>query len=631
MVDKVEETNTIIEEKKEMIVSPNGENQELRTAKFLKSHIEISSSNVPFLPDTIWPSKVLFKGWRQPQDKWAEWVELLVPKHAYLWNQIGICDAILNSTYRISKHKDIVLGLAEKWCPETNTFVFLWGEATITLEDMLILGGFSVLGEPVTSCLEGELVEMKEKLIKEQKLFNKEKSKKATYPGWINRFMGSNCELEHVAFLPLWMSRYVFPSHPEGNIGKHVFPVAIHLSRGTCVALAPAVLSSLYKQLRLMKEVLPDSTKSLKVWGPFQIVQLWDWEHFLLLRPDGLNPISPGAPRMAQWGDLKSKFKLSDVRTILNSLENFQWRPYTSDLSNWHCPSFYKETDELLDIEAENEELKSFPRCLVACELVGLQDTIEQYLPFRVAMQFGYDQDIPGHFFRENATWELAWETYNKPIKDARLYARSRLFRSKVSSRYYAWWKKSISDLEDERNVVSGRSQSESAKKGRKMSHSCTTGSPSRNKRKLRKSKNGAYKGSSKKSFMSTQLQSSSVDDNLPRTRILKFTKTKSGVAERPSTPSENSRDDDNDDKVPLSKLFPGVRANDVQTKNAPQRRKLKATLVETNLAKEAKNGDSGDNPLNLDGNGEGAMYDPLDLDEYGKGTRYDPIDADDY
>ncbi|KAI9185263.1 hypothetical protein LWI28_005711 [Acer negundo] len=46
------------------------------------------------------------------------------------------------------KNTDLVLGLAEKWCSDTKSFIFSWGEATITLEDLMI-HGYSVLGSPV--------------------------------------------------------------------------------------------------------------------------------------------------------------------------------------------------------------------------------------------------------------------------------------------------------------------------------------------------------------------------------------------------------------------------------------------------------------------------------------------------
>ncbi|CAN0871247.1 hypothetical protein LINGRAHAP2_LOCUS9794 [Linum grandiflorum] len=56
--------------------------------------------------------------------------------HKPTWEKAGIFDAIMSSVYPIKRDEELVYRLAEKWCPTTNSFVFPWGEATVTLEDM---------------------------------------------------------------------------------------------------------------------------------------------------------------------------------------------------------------------------------------------------------------------------------------------------------------------------------------------------------------------------------------------------------------------------------------------------------------------------------------------------------------
>ncbi|XWS27866.1 hypothetical protein CRYUN_Cryun25bG0016500 [Craigia yunnanensis] len=80
-----------------------------------------------------------------------------------------------------------------------------------------------------------------------------------------------------------------------------------------------------------------------------------------------------------------------------------------------------------------DDELLSFDRCLRASKLVGL-DCIEQYLPHRVALQFGMDQDIPGCFSRSNDTPEIAWSDYNKYVGGGKLYIPPRLFEADVTT-----------------------------------------------------------------------------------------------------------------------------------------------------------------------------------------------------
>lgn len=142
----------------------------------------------------------------------------------------------------------MVLGLAEKQCPETKSFIFSWGEATITLEDMMI-SGYSVLGSPVFSPLVAdEMKAVEEELNQVRMELQNSASQKARHSIWLKRFMDRGSEIEHEAFLALWLSRFVFPFSFR-TVSKSVFPIALHLARGTRIALAPAVVASIYRGL----------------------------------------------------------------------------------------------------------------------------------------------------------------------------------------------------------------------------------------------------------------------------------------------------------------------------------------------------------------------------------------------
>ncbi|KAJ6950464.1 hypothetical protein NC651_004204 [Populus alba x Populus x berolinensis] len=134
--------------------------------------------------------------------------------------------AIMRCSVERLEHDPETIGrLLEYWCPETNTLVFPWGEATITLEDIVSLVGLPVLRGPYR-------------------------------------------------VFALRLSSFVLPSLPEHTIQKHHFAVAIHLSEGTKIALAPAVLASLYKNLRSLKEqaaAAAAASGSIAVSGPLQM------------------------------------------------------------------------------------------------------------------------------------------------------------------------------------------------------------------------------------------------------------------------------------------------------------------------------------------------------------------------
>lgn len=323
-------------------------------------------------------------------------------KHAPKWKKSGILDSIKASTFNIQRDPETIRGLVESWCEETNTFVFDWGEATITLQDVLILGGFSVVGESVNSPLKEEMEEIEKQMVREQRGFNKQKSKKASHGAWMKHYMGSSDgKLEHMAFLSLWVSRYVFPAHPFGTIGQYVFSIAVRLAEGTRIALGPAVLASLYRDLGLMKRNMDSEAPGSDVWAPFQLLQTWAWKRFPSLRP------KPKQPN-----------KLSFVRKVLKSPKDFQWRPYK-------------------EMGMKEEELHSLARFVRASELVGLNCT-EMYRPHRVAMQFGFDQDLPGHVSVRNC------KIINE--EETRILVADGLFECEVSLRYLEWWKRTVSD-----------------------------------------------------------------------------------------------------------------------------------------------------------------------------------------
>ncbi|XVF77821.1 hypothetical protein PTKIN_Ptkin14bG0077500 [Pterospermum kingtungense] len=463
--------------KDENLTSPEDEKTIVRTARFLKPCVQtvsqaVTVSNAPLLFEMFsqnskgWPEKVEIKGWHVPQKHWEEWVEKMAGKYSGLWKLTGICDAIMSSIYEMKCNKDLVLGLVEFWCPETNTFVFPWGEATVTLEDVMILGGFSTLGEPVTRPLQGNLVKTEEEMNKKRLIMSRNKSKKASHGCWIKHFMEQEEErgYEHVAFLSLWLSRYVFPSLPEKIVSQQVFPVAIHLSSNTKMALAPAVLASLYKNLTWLKNQAMSCPEEITVSGPLQLLQLWAFERFPCLGPTTPNTLKPGEPRAARFHRLSAKISLSLVRSVLRLPDNFVWRPYIADLKNWSHPSYYKQSSFLaFDYNDRDDDLNSFARCLVACVLVGL-DCKEEYLPHRVAMQLGYDQGLPAAFPVSTILWE-----------NARFSVQSRSFRPCVSVRYVNWWTRSMSARKAAlKNITSNQNRSSPSVLAKRNADNCT-------------------------------------------------------------------------------------------------------------------------------------------------------------
>ena len=151
---------------------------------------------------------------------------------------------------------------------------------------------------------------------------------------------------------------------------------------------------------------------------------------------------------MARW-DKVNGLKVENVRLSLELAgEGFLWRPNAMAMGGWKFPKFYSEKEIWVPVgPVLDEELLSFARCMRVSELVEF-GYIEQYLPHRVAMQFGMDQDLPGFVPRLNEFLDVAWNDYSKPISDEKLYIPPRLFKAGITARYLDW-KQSMFDQQE--------------------------------------------------------------------------------------------------------------------------------------------------------------------------------------
>ncbi|KAM1149982.1 hypothetical protein ACFX2B_030207 [Malus domestica] len=306
-MEKSEES--MVEEREDMMISPSGGKPFLKKSYFLKPTLINSSIDEPlfnlppsfsslpsrFEPDTC-ALKVDFQGWpQQNKSNWKSWVHEMAVVHRSTWKKAGIYEVIFSSTYQIKRQTGLVFEFAEKWCSETNTFVFPWGDSVLSPLDT------------------AELNEIEDKLVAQRKDIIKSRAKKATTSSWLNRFINGGHELKHEVFLVYWLSRYVF--NDGGIIHRPVFSKAIHLARGTRIALAPAILSSVYNDLGVLKTATVDSNQlesscvavsDLAIRSPFQLVQVWAWERSSNLRPENPNHLNNGEPRMARWDKVDS-------------------------------------------------------------------------------------------------------------------------------------------------------------------------------------------------------------------------------------------------------------------------------------------------------------------------------------
>ena len=138
--------------------------------------------------------------------------------------------------------------LVRRWCATTYTFFFSCGELTITLKDVanqLLLPILSDV-DPTTIELSPEeeaiKVELKKRMIRNAKL---------SY--WVSSSSKFSVTARHATFIAFWFCKFVFGSHPHYAIKHLYFPLAIKISAGVSLPLAPMFLGHLYVQLDILR------------------------------------------------------------------------------------------------------------------------------------------------------------------------------------------------------------------------------------------------------------------------------------------------------------------------------------------------------------------------------------------
>jgi hypothetical protein len=148
----------------------------------------------------------------------------------------------------------------------TNTFHFECGMMTPTLFDVSAITGLSPVGETYDPANTNPNIEFnyKEKTFQKYILENNQTGEEEV------------SDIEHIAFLTLWLSHYVFCSKSL-QVAKKFIPIAIQLHLGRQFGLGRLILACLYESMQSLSANLKktgDGTCCLAA-GPFWLLQLW--------------------------------------------------------------------------------------------------------------------------------------------------------------------------------------------------------------------------------------------------------------------------------------------------------------------------------------------------------------------
>jgi hypothetical protein len=207
--------------------------------------------------------------------------------------------ALINN---IPPHATLVSALVERWRPETHTFHLPVGECTITLEDVAVLLGLKVDGEPVigrTSYTTDQWKDVIYALLGKRPTTTDITGNRLRM-GWLNEnFNDINAGEGHQWFLQ-YTRAYILRligglllCDLSGNkVSLRYLLLLQDLSESGKLSWGSAVLGYLYRQLCLAT----DHDKK-DIGGCTTLLQLWAWVRIRGLSPDEAgHPIAAGKP-----------------------------------------------------------------------------------------------------------------------------------------------------------------------------------------------------------------------------------------------------------------------------------------------------------------------------------------------
>nr|XP_017248603.1 PREDICTED: serine/threonine-protein phosphatase 7 long form homolog [Daucus carota subsp. sativus] len=304
--------------------------------------------------------------------------------------------------------------LVERWRPETHSFHLPMGECTITLQDVGVLLGLPIDGEPVMCPVGPPPGQRWETIVGEvfgqippPEAFNNSRLRLTWVEGLTPARLRDDAGVEEIrlharCYLLQLFGGSLFTDHSSGLIHSSWVHFVRDLEALGGYAWGPAVLARLYREL------CNGCKASIKeVAGCLLLLQLWAWERLPTLAPVRTTvPLEdvafwghqlPG-PHGARWL-VGHSFVESDGSTVTTSRaaldalapHEFIWEPYAGIL------------DTLPDYCLAGRHLWRFRGPMICVYIV------EPHQPDRVARQFGMIQRIPDqpHYSHEHHVMTL--------------------------------------------------------------------------------------------------------------------------------------------------------------------------------------------------------------------------------
>ncbi|GAA0168735.1 hypothetical protein LIER_23386 [Lithospermum erythrorhizon] len=231
---------------------------------------------------------------------------------------------------------ELLKAFCKNWCPSTNTLIIPQGELSVSLWDLLELGGLSVTG-----CLFDEAVPTAEScrfFLSGYEAVDQSNSKVASlnmcprrssvveHSPWVSTNKNSfdvlkvgidlEEELYCATFLSCRLCVFVLPAEPLDLIHASVFKMGSFMANGSKVSLAPPVLACIYRGLSQIS--LSNNPSAAPECFPAHYLFDWIGSYLHAHHTTTNRPVSPQMMRY-HGKDRGKVYALSEARSVLHS------------------------------------------------------------------------------------------------------------------------------------------------------------------------------------------------------------------------------------------------------------------------------------------------------------------------
>jgi hypothetical protein len=255
---------------------------------------------------------------RADQQFWKTIKEDGVPKNVMKHIDVAGFGGVLNCGYRMVDNH-LITALVERWRPETHTFHFSFGEATVTLQDVQVLWGLPI-GDDVISGIDFRLDFEQQRLLCYNMLgmhvdesdFRNSQLKLSSVLAALKKPFPANASTEECitrarVYILHLLGGTILPDSSGNCVYLHILPHLEDLEQCGRLSWANAVLACMYRNL--CKASHPTSTE---IYGPNVLLQLWAWERIRPVAPATYQAYNFEAPYAARYVNTKYIFNFKN-------------------------------------------------------------------------------------------------------------------------------------------------------------------------------------------------------------------------------------------------------------------------------------------------------------------------------